>query len=60
MRIFTSVSRYIQGPNTIDELGKHCLDWGKKPLIITDEIIKELLGERLSRSFERSIRHYTC
>lgn len=51
IRTYSSVSRYIQGPGAIDQLGARSLDWGKQALIITDEIMKNILGERLALSF---------
>jgi glycerol dehydrogenase len=51
MRTYTSVSRYIQGPGVINKLGTLSLEWGKQPLIITDEVMKNILGERLENSF---------
>ena len=54
IRTYTSVSRYIQGPNAIDQLASRSLDWGVQPLIITDNIIKDILGERLKSSFEQT------
>lgn len=52
MRTYTSVSRYIQGPGVLAQLGSLSRDWGKQPLIITDEVMKKLLGEQLQSSFD--------
>lgn len=54
IRTYTSVSRYIQGPGAIDQLGSRSLDWGSHPLIITDDIMQGILGERLQNCFEQA------
>jgi glycerol dehydrogenase len=54
LKTYTSVSRYIQGPNAIDQLGVHSLNWGTSPLIITDEVMKEILGDRLNACFNKA------
>ena len=52
LKTYTSVSRYLQGPNAIDQLATQSQNWGKQPLIITDSVMEGLLGPRLKRSFE--------
>ncbi|MFA7553883.1 MAG: glycerol dehydrogenase [Spongiibacteraceae bacterium] len=54
LRTYTSVSRYIQGPGALNKLGSLSLDWGKQPLIITDTIMKNLLGEQLQAGFDKA------
>lgn len=54
IRTYSSVSRYIQGPGALDQLGSRSLDWGKQPLIITDEVMKNILGEQLQNSFNQA------
>ena len=51
IRTYTSVSRYIQGPGALDKIGSVCLEWGKRPLVITDEVLKTILGQRIENSF---------
>jgi len=53
IKTYTSVSRYIQGPNAIDQLASRALEWGQSPIIITDEVMKEMLGERLDACFKQ-------
>ena len=52
IRTYTSVSRYIQGPGALDRLGTESLTWGKTPLVITDDILRDLLGDRVRASFD--------
>lgn len=46
--------KYIQGPDTIDSLGKLTLELGSKTLILADQMVKDLHGERILREFDRS------
>lgn len=52
LRIISAVSRYIQGPGCLSQLGDATAALGKNPLIVTDEILKGLFGEQLEASFK--------
>jgi glycerol dehydrogenase len=51
MRIFAATSRYVQGPEALDQLGPHCKVLGRSALVITDADMARLLGERVQASF---------
>jgi glycerol dehydrogenase len=53
-RIVSSPSRYIQGPGALDQLGAVTRDFGKQPLVVTDEILRDLFRDRLSVSFDKA------
>lgn len=46
--------KYIQGPDSIDRLGELTLELGNKAVILADQTVRELLGERILRKFDRS------
>lgn len=52
MLVFAATSRYLQGPGLIDELGKHAVVLGQRPVVVADADVMKLFGERLRRSFE--------
>jgi glycerol dehydrogenase len=51
LRIISAVSRYIQGPGCLDQLGDATAGLGRRPLVITDDILNGLFGEQLAASF---------
>ncbi|KJS04454.1 MAG: hypothetical protein VR73_14460 [Gammaproteobacteria bacterium BRH_c0] len=58
LRIISAVSRYIQGPGCLSQLGEATADLGKKPLVVTDEILKDLFGDQLEASFRAASLPY--
>lgn len=46
-RVFGSPSRYVQGPGEFDRLGERIAPLGTSPLVITDAVVRSLLGARL-------------
>lgn len=54
MRIFSAVSRYIQGPGVLDRIGGACRDFGGRALLITDDDLKARFGQRVAASFEEA------
>lgn len=44
--------RYIQGRGVLGSLGKHVAELGSQPLVIADENVWKLAGDRLSSSFQ--------
>lgn len=52
MRIFGSPHRYYQGPDAFDRLGEIIAPLGAAPLIVIDDFMLGMLGERLDASLE--------
>jgi glycerol dehydrogenase len=50
-RSFVSPPQYVQGPETLGELGRHAAEFGDRALLITDEVVQSALGERVLASF---------
>jgi glycerol dehydrogenase len=49
IRAFGAPHRYVQGPGVIDQLEPMALAYGaKRPFIVTDAVVRDLLGERLA------------
>lgn len=48
--VFISPSKYVQGKNALQHLGKHVKPLGKKPLILSDEIVWEITNEAITTS----------
>ena len=44
--------RYIQGRGVLASLGKHVAELGSQPLVIADENVWKLAGDRLTGSFQ--------
>ena len=54
LRVFASPGRYVQGRGALEELGSLVGTLGKRPLVLTDDVVRDLTGEILERSFERA------
>lgn len=50
IRTFGGPHRYHQGPGVLDHLGEHLAPFGKRPLLVVDTFVQEMLGGRLDRS----------
>ncbi|GIO22809.1 glycerol dehydrogenase [Oceanobacillus sp. J11TS1] len=50
--IFTSPSKYIQGKGALNDLGKHVNAIGKKPLVISDEVVWDITGDTIQNSLK--------
>lgn len=50
-RIFAATSRYIQGPDTIELLGRSTGELGKSAVVVTDAEMARRLGPRIGGSF---------
>lgn len=50
--IFTSPSKYIQGKDALNDLGKHIKNIGNKPLIISDDVVWGITGETIENSLK--------
>ncbi|MCC5890223.1 MAG: glycerol dehydrogenase [Alkalibacterium sp.] len=56
--IFKSPSRYIQGNGVIEELGKETEAIGKKPLLLSDEVVWDITQDMIEDSFKDSDSSY--
>lgn len=45
---------YLQGYGILDQLGKEVARFGSRPLVITDAFVKQLLGERIDKTFQEA------
>jgi len=50
--IFTSPSKYIQGKDELKQVGKHVESIGKKPLILSDDVVWEITGDRVGSALK--------
>lgn len=50
-RSFVSPSQYVQGPGTLEELGGYVSEFGAHALVVTDEVVEEVVGRAVERSF---------
>ncbi|NAP00719.1 iron-containing alcohol dehydrogenase [Halomonas sp. MG34] len=51
--IFVSPSKYIQGKNALEKIGKHVKETAtRKPLILSDETVWGITGEAIEKSFK--------
>lgn len=50
--IFTSPSKYVQGPGVLDDLGTHLPPLGAKPLIVADDTVWGLVGDAVSSGLQ--------
>ncbi|KAB2864902.1 MAG: iron-containing alcohol dehydrogenase, partial [Exiguobacterium chiriqhucha] len=53
-RVFISPAKYVQGKNTIDRIGDHVGHFGSQALLIADDIVWRLIGERVTDSLKAS------
>lgn len=53
MRTFASPGRYVQGPGALDDLGEHVGSVGARPLVVADERVQSVVGDRVAATFER-------
>ncbi|WP_075979975.1 glycerol dehydrogenase [Bacillus massilinigeriensis] len=49
---FTSPSKYVQGKDVLKNIGEYVKVMGKKPLVISDEIVWGITGETISESLK--------
>ncbi|MBY7144267.1 glycerol dehydrogenase [Virgibacillus sp. NKC19-3] len=56
--IFTSPSKYIQGKGALRNIGEYVKDIGKKPLILSDEIVWGITGEIIEKSMKSANMDY--
>lgn len=47
LRLFAGPLRYLQGPGALDELGAIVAPYGPRPVVITDAVVRNLLGSRV-------------
>ena len=46
-RLFASPGRYLQGPTALDQLGQIVQPFGTRPILVMDEPVCELIGDRV-------------
>ena len=46
-RLFASPGRYLQGPSALDQLGQIVQPFGTRPILVMDEPVCELIGDRV-------------
>lgn len=47
VRVFAAPGRYLQGPGALEQLGPVLAAYGPRPLVVLDEFVHDLLGERI-------------
>ncbi|WP_046468338.1 glycerol dehydrogenase [Allosalinactinospora lopnorensis] len=52
LRVFASPSRYVQGRGALADLGHRVAPLGSRPLVLTDDIVRELAEPTLEASFK--------
>ena len=52
-KIIISPAKYIQGNGSLDNIATYAASLGAEPLIIADEFVTGLVGDRVSQSFAR-------
>ena len=52
-KIIISPAKYIQGNGSLDNIATYAASLGTEPLIIADEFVTGLVGDRVSQSFAR-------
>jgi glycerol dehydrogenase len=57
-RSFVSPPRYVQGSDTLDELATHVIELGDRTLLVTDEVVDGIVGDRVDQSFESAGADY--
>ncbi|HFP0723659.1 TPA: glycerol dehydrogenase, partial [Escherichia coli] len=50
-KIIISPAKYIQGNGSLDNIATYAASLGTEPLIIADEFVTGLVGDRVSQSF---------
>ncbi|WP_017587863.1 glycerol dehydrogenase [Nocardiopsis ganjiahuensis] len=54
LRVFASPGRYVQGRGAMEQLGTLVGRLGRSPLVLTDDVVRGLVGDTLERSFEEA------
>ncbi|MCW2658179.1 MAG: hypothetical protein JWR06_2372 [Jatrophihabitans sp.] len=49
-RVFAGPLRYVQGPGVLDRLGELLAPFGPRPFVVTDPVVRSMLGSRLEQS----------
>ncbi|MFD2831241.1 glycerol dehydrogenase [Corticicoccus populi] len=50
--IFTSPAKYVQGKGALETLGQNVESIGRKPLVLSDDVVWEITGETVGKSLE--------
>ncbi|MFC6719027.1 glycerol dehydrogenase [Natrialbaceae archaeon GCM10025810] len=51
-RVFRSPGAYVQGRNVLDDIGDHAKSLGDTALVLGDEVVLDIVGERIEASLE--------
>lgn len=54
LRVFAGPLRYLQGPGALDELGPILAPYGPRPLVVTDPVVRDLIGPRVDAVLARA------
>ncbi|WP_344076502.1 iron-containing alcohol dehydrogenase, partial [Nocardiopsis metallicus] len=54
LRVFASPDRYVQGRGAMEQLGALVGKLGYKPLVLTDDVVRDLVDDTLTRSFKEA------
>lgn len=54
LRAFASPSRYVQGRNALASLGEHVARLGSRPLVLTDDVVRDLTENTINASFKEA------
>lgn len=53
-KVLIAPRRYVQGPGVLSEIGTYITMLGKKPLVLWDERVKEIVGATILDSFKQA------
>lgn len=57
-KVFISPGAYVQGAGVLNEIGKETSKIGKKPLVLSDEVVWDLTKDTVVNSFEKAELDY--
>ncbi len=57
-KVFIAPRKYVQGRGALNEIGSHLAAISKKPLILWDSFVKEILGEKIIASLDEAGLEY--
>ena len=55
--VFISPSKYVQGKGVLKEIGEYASEFGKKPLVVSDNVVWEITKNIVEDSFRTKIYH---
>lgn len=57
-RVFISPSSYIQGAGVLSQIAEESKKFGRKALILSDDVVWEITNEKVTKSFEKESLEY--